>query len=113
MATLSTQTIKRAGLKPSYASASGGGDKFHPGGRTFLHVKNGSGGSITVTAVTPKQVDGEEIADRAVAIPAGEEKMIGPLPASLFANPSDSGLGAITYSGVTSLTIAAVSLDAA
>lgn len=110
MATLSSQSISRAGVVPSYASAAGGGDKFHPSETTFLHVKNGSGGSITVTIPTPGSVEGEPIADRAVALGAGAEKMIGPLPKRLFGNPADSGLGAITYSGVSSLTIAALEL---
>lgn len=111
MATLAKQSIKRTGVVPAYSAAAGGGDKFTPGEDIFLHVKNGSGGSITVTVVTPKEAfpDVAE-ADVAVAIAAGAEKMIGPFPANHFANPSDSGLAAITYSGVTSLTLAVLEL---
>lgn len=107
MALLATQSIVRAGLAPSYAAAAGGGDTFAPGTHTFLHVKNGSGGSITVTVVTPRtDALGNAIADNAVAVGAGAEAMIGPLPYEHYASPS-TGVGNITYSGVTSLTIGA------
>lgn len=112
MALLATQTVKRTGLNPTFAAAAGGGDEFTPGDRTFLYVKNGSAGSITVTVVTPKQAFADvETADLAVAVPAGENRMIGPLPPQYFANPAD-GRGDVTYSGVTSLTIAAIELSA-
>lgn len=112
MALLATQRITRAGLTPAYVAAAGGGDKLAPGGRTFLHAKNGSGGSITVTVVTPGEaIEDVAITDLAVAIPAGQERMIGPLPGSQFGDPADSGLASITYSGVTSLTVAALELS--
>lgn len=105
MATLATQSIARAGIVPAYAAAAGGGDRFTPGARTFAHIKNGSGGSITVTVVTPRtDAWGNAIADNAVAIAAGVEKMIGPFPAEAYGATAD-GLGDLTYSGVTSLTI--------
>ena len=112
MATLSTQRITRAGLGPSYAAASGGGDKLAPSGNTFLHVKNGGGSPVTVTLVTPgNAAENVAIADLAVAVPNGGERMIGPLPGSLFGNTTDSGLCSITYSGVTSVTVAALELS--
>jgi hypothetical protein len=109
MAALSNQEVKRAGLKPAYASANGGGDTFEPGENVYLHAKNGSEASITVTIVTPGKVIGADIADVAVAIPGGEERMIGPFPSRHFADPT-TGKASITYSGVTSLTIAALEL---
>jgi hypothetical protein len=105
VATLATQSIARAGIVPAYAAAAGGGDRFTPGARTFLHVKNGSGGSITVTVVTPRTDQwGNAIADNAVAIAAGVEKMMGPYPPESYGAVAD-GLADITYSGVTTLTI--------
>ena len=106
MATLPTQVISLSGLEPAYVAAAGGGDKVRPGDRVFLHVKNGDSGSHTVTIVTPGTVKGQAIADLAVAVPAGEERMI-PVPADLFRNPVD-GLASITYDAVTSVTIAAL-----
>lgn len=110
MAALATQSVPLAGVVPSYSAAAGGGDTFLPSNNTFIHVKNGSGGSITVTIVTPGTVSGQAVADVAVAIAAGAEKMIGPLPGSLFARASD-GRADLTYSGVTSLTLAVLELD--
>lgn len=102
MATLAIQTIDNDGLTPAYVAASAGGDKVVPGAGSYVHVKNGSGASITVTLVTPGSVDGLAIADRAVAVGAGAEAKIA-VP-NLYKDPTD-GLAALTYSAVTSLTI--------
>lgn len=108
MAALATQDINYTGLAPAYAAAAGGGDTFTPDADTILHAKNGSGGAITVTIVTPGTgVGGVAISDVAVSVPAGGERMIGPFPAQHFADPT-TGQAAVTYSGVTSLTIAAL-----
>jgi hypothetical protein len=108
MANLATQAVSRTGLNPSYSAAAGGGDTFTPDSDTFLHVKNGHTASQTVTIVTPRQViSGVETADLAVSVPNAGERMIGPFPAEIFADPSD-GLADLTYSGVTALTIAVV-----
>lgn len=112
MALLATQTVTRTGLAPTYAAAAGGGDTFTPGQNTFLHVKNGSGGAITVTIATPGTTSGLAIADVSVSVPATTgDRMIGPLPGSLFTDPA-TGVGNITYSGVTSLTVAIVDVPA-
>jgi hypothetical protein len=105
MAVLTVQEISRAGLSPSYSAANAGGDEAPNDEITFLHVKNGSGGSIDVTIQTPGTVDGLAITDRTVAVPASEERMIGPFPSSVY-----SSTLTISYSGVTSLTIAAIRL---
>ena len=105
MAVLTVQEISRSGLTPSYDSAAAGGDEVANDEITFLHVKNGSGGSIDVTIQTPGTIDGLAITDRTVAVPAGEERMMGPFPAAYYGSSL-----AISYSGVTSLTIAAIRL---
>lgn len=104
MATLTTQTFSLVGAIPTYAAAAGGGDKFSPSDRTFLHIKNGGGGSITATIVTPLEAAPNiAMADIAVAVGAGAEKMIGPFQTSLF--QGSDGLADVTYSGVTTVTI--------
>lgn len=108
MAVLTTQTIVPTGLAPAYSAAAGGGDKVTPGNDTFIHVKNASGSPITVTVdnVTPSNYGTD--ADLVVSVPATTgDRMIGPLPATRFASLTD-GLVNVTYSGVTSLTIAAI-----
>lgn len=107
MATLTTQTITADGLSPSYASAAGGGDKVRPGRGVFIHVRNGDASPMTVTLATPGTVDGLAIADRAVTVAAGGSRMI-PVPVAAYGDPADSGLASITYSAVTSVTVAAL-----
>lgn len=108
MALLTVAQISRAGLTKSLAAAAGGGDTFSNDGRTYFHILNGGGGSVTVTFVTTSVVDGNAVADTAVVVGAGAEMMIGPFPPATYNN--DSGLVSVTYSGVTSVTVAAIRL---
>lgn len=103
MATLTTQVHSLAGITPTYASAAGGGDRFVPGDNVYIEVVNGSGGSITVTIDSKVPSNWGTDVNVAVAVAAGARAKIGPLPAQRFA--ASDGLGDITYSGVTSLTI--------
>lgn len=109
MALLASQVTTRAGLAVSFAAASGGGDTFTPDKDTYLHVKNASGAPITVTIVTPRTDPiGNPVADNAISVPATTgDVRIGPFPAEIYADPT-TGLATVTYSGVTSLTVAAV-----
>lgn len=109
MATLTYKQPVIGGTDPAFVAAAGGGDKIAPNDNGYLHYRNGSGGAITVTVVTPGlDKYGQARADIAVVVPATTgERIIGPFPADL-ADPTD-GLVAITYSGVTSLTVAAIS----
>lgn len=107
MALLATQVPSSTGTEPTYAAATGGGDTMVPHQDAFLHVKNGSGGSITVTVTGQTACNQGSTHDLAVAVPAGEERMIGPVSPQRFQRDSD-GYAAITYSGVTSLTVAAI-----
>ena len=110
MATLTAQEIVEAGLESTYAAAGAGGDEFTNNGQEFIHIKNGSGGDLTVTVTAQRtsftRPDAGVVskADSVVVVTAGEERFIGPFPILAF---NDSGNKAqITYSGVTSLTIA-------
>lgn len=107
MAILSTQVVALTGLAPTYGAAAGGGDKSECGERQFVHVKNGGGSPITVTLTTTAAVRGQTVGNVTVSVPASGERMIGPLTADLFAGASD-GLCAVGYSGVTSVTVAAL-----
>lgn len=105
MATRPTQNIPIGGAAGTYHAASGGGDKVNPAEGTLLHVKNGSGGSLTVTLVTPGTEEGLAIADRTAVIADGAEWFI-PMR-TLYRDPAD-GLASITWSGTTSVTFAVV-----
>jgi hypothetical protein len=57
-------------------------------------------------------VDGDiALADVTEAVAAGSEAMIGPFPAQHFAAHDGTGLADVTYSGVTSVTVAAIKLS--
>jgi len=113
LATLTTQNITRAGVAQTYGAAAGGGDGMECGANMFLQVKNGSGAPITVTLNVPAARVYEPnvaITSPTVSIPATTgDKMIGPIDAATFADPT-TGLCSITYSGVSSLTVAAIKL---
>lgn len=112
MATLTAEEIVEAGLEATYAAATGGGDEFLNSGREMIHVKNGGGGDITVTVTAQKTTSSKggygtlTKADSVVVVTAGEERFIGPFPITAF-NDSN-GKAQITYSGVTSLTLAII-----
>lgn len=106
MALLSTQVVAPTGTALTFAAATVGGDTCATGSDVRLFVKNGSGSSITVTLVTPGTVDGDlAIADRTVTVAAGAETAI-PMT-DLYRNPS-TGVASITYSAVTTVTVAVV-----
>lgn len=109
MATLTVQSITRTGLNPTYAAASALGYQVANNGRVFLHVKNGSASAHTVTIESQVSTPppGTSVSDVAVSVPAGAERMIGPFPPNAF-NDADKYMQ-ITYSAVTSLTVAAIS----
>ena len=106
MATLTLQDIIRTGtgLEPTYAACGAGGDEFVNEAGYFIHIKNGAGAPQTVTIATPVTTDGLAVADVAIAIPAGEERMIGPFATATF-NDGDDKVQ-LTYSAVVTLTIA-------
>jgi hypothetical protein len=114
MALLTIQKPSRTGVAVTYAAATSGagGDTFVNTGREFLHVKNDSGGSITVTVDAPNACSfgvTHDSHDLSIAIPAGEDRMIGPFPTDRFSDSSN--LVKATYSDVTSLTVAALSVN--
>jgi hypothetical protein len=108
MATLAVQDVNTSGIGPTYAAASGGGDQFPNDGRTLLHVKNGSGAPITVTVASQRSCDQGSTHNTTVSVPASGERMIGPFPTDRYSD--SNGFVQLTYSGVTSLTVAALSL---
>lgn len=110
MALLAKQTVGLAGLAPVYSAVSAA-DTFPPGNNVFLHVKNTGGGASTVAIVTPGNVAGQAVADVSVSVPATTgDRMIGPLPGSLFARAVD-GLADVTFSATTGVTVAVLELD--
>jgi len=109
MAVLAVNELSRAGKNPVAldTAAAGGGDSFPNTGREYLYVANGDASSKTVTLVYAATTDGQAITNRTVAVPAGESMLIGPFPTSLYNDAN--GRVAVTYSAVTSVTVAVFS----
>ena len=105
MALITAQTPTLTGLNPTFAAAANT-DTIAADGRTVLWVKNGSGSSINVTVVSTKSVNGLAVADLVVAVPAGQDRLIGPFPRNTFADAN--GQADIDYSSVTTITRAAL-----
>lgn len=108
MAVLTVQQAALAGLAPSYAAASAGGDSFPNDGKIVLHVKNTNGSARTVTVASQVQATaGRAPANNAVSIPATTgDKIIGPFDPSIWNDSTGSCL--VTYSADTGVTIAAI-----
>lgn len=107
MANRTPQLIGRAApVTPTY-NAAASGDTFNPGDTTHLHVKN-AGSSVTLTVTAVAEVGGLEVEALVVTCGVGET-IVGPFPASLFANATD-GLVHMVWSSTTSVTWAALTL---
>lgn len=110
MALQVVQKASLAGLNPAYTAAAAGGDAVPNDGKTVLKVKNADAVAHTVTIasqVSPVPV-GTAKANVVVAVPAGDERVIGPFDKVAF-NDADGNLE-VTYDAANSVTIAAVSI---
>ena len=113
MATLTTQVVNRAGTVITPVAGAGGGDAMACGSGMMLEVVNGGGSPITVTLNIPASRTYEPnvaITSPAISVTNGTARWIGPVDAATFADPI-TGLGSITYSAVTTVTVAAVQLS--
>lgn len=112
MAVLTVTSVGRAGTEPSdtMVAAAAGGDGFPNTGVEFVLIKNASVGSITVTFPLQQSIDGQAVTSRTVAVPAGEERLVGPFSMVIYNDAN--GRVQMTYSGVTTLTVGAFKLGA-
>jgi hypothetical protein len=102
---VTVQNIAVAGLSPSYDAAHVDGNAFLNDGNTILHVKNGSGGSLTLTVQTNKIVGGVTVQDHQITIGAGTERIIGLFNTGVF--NQDDGKVYVDTSTQTSITLMA------
>lgn len=107
MATLTTQVIGQAGTAITFSNATAsGGDQCATGDGVKLLINNASASSVTATLVTPGTVDGDlAIADRTFTVAAGA---IGAIPMTDRYRDPATGLATVTYSAVTSVTVAVI-----
>ncbi len=106
MATLTSIKPTFAGVALGAVAAAGGGDKFLNDGNTLFYVKNGGGSSINVTVAAPGTPGGLTLTAPVVAVAAGADKILGPFNPKYFNDAS--GFVNLTYSGVTSVTVAVI-----
>jgi hypothetical protein len=105
MAALNAYLLVPDGTPPTYAAAAAGGDTAPVGSHLFLHIKNGGGSPITATLAVPGNTwNGIATPDTPFVISNGAERMI---PLDSRYQQSD-GRAAITYTAVTSVTVAVV-----
>lgn len=106
MATLAIQQASKAGTIVTLVAAAGGGDKFPAAPDRALRVKNADATATVVTIVAQKACNQGVLHDNVVSVAAGEERTIGGLNQDQYVDAQ--GLVNVTYSKVTSLTVAAV-----
>ena len=111
MATIALQSIPVDGSAITMSAAAGGGDSFTFDANGFIEFNNASVGVITATIVVPgNDALGQARPDPAVAVPAASGGVSGnrkiPMHPSMI-NPA-TGLIDVTYSGVTTFTVAAL-----
>lgn len=101
MATLSVLDVTTAGVVPTYASATSGGDQFANDGKTMIHVK-ASGAPVTVTIASQIACNQGSTHNKTVTVASTSEQMIGPFDDGRF---NLAGYTILTYSQVTGVTI--------
>lgn len=109
MSTLTVVDITLAGGTPSFVAAGSTGDVFaNTRGTAMLHIKNSDSSPHNVTFDCQKPCSYGYDHDVVVAVPAGEERIVGPF-ATYRWNDAD-GKVHVSYDAVTGLTVAAYSL---
>lgn len=103
MAVLAVQAAQLAGLAVAFAAADAAGDSFENDGRTVVRVKNASAAPVNVTVDSKTPCSHGFDHDQVVAVPAGAERDIGPLPRERFGSPAT-----VAYSAAAGVTVAAV-----
>jgi len=106
MATLTAVAPARTANQIAGVAAAAGGDEFANDGKQLLLIENGSGAEIDLTITTEKTVDGEDVADKVIAIPDGERHLIGPFPTQIY-NDGDGHVN-IGYEDHTNVTVAVI-----
>lgn len=118
MASLTTLTpVTPDGILVSGALGNAGAasNTFANNGAVLIAIRNGSLSSTTATFVSSKTVDDGgaaalAVADRAVAIAAGETRLIGPFPTDIF-NDATTGEVTMTLSAHADVTVAVIGVS--
>lgn len=107
---ITVQTVDTVGEVITFAAANVDGNYFTNDGLTYLHIKNGGASPITVTVNSLENCSYGFDHNLSITIANGAEKVIGFFSKKRF-NAVDGTVG-ITYSAVTTVTVAAVKVTA-
>lgn len=105
---ITPQTVTSAGLAAQYEPANASGNSFRLATGVTLHVKNGGASACNLTIPTPMQVDGLDVADRTIAVPAGAAAFVALGTGSAYRQPG--GVAFVNYDQVTSVTVAVLTV---
>lgn len=87
-----TTNVLRAGALMTATAVSvtaANGAKFRNTGREWICITNASGSSSTITATTPKTVDGLAVADKTWTVATGTSLHLPPFPSDTYNNADD------------------------
>jgi len=87
-------------------SANTAGNYFANNGQQLLIIESTGAGTATVTIATPLTIDGEAVADKVVAIGAGERHLLGFFPPAWY-NDAESYVQ-LSYSAVVDIKVAVI-----
>lgn len=104
LADITVQKVSLLGLSPNFVSADVAGDYFINDGKTTLHFINDDTVDKTVTVESVEKCNFGFDHDLMLTVPASSELKAGPFPTARFNLDSKVSM---TYSDVTSLTVAA------
>lgn len=103
---LTPQNMTSGGLEVTFESCNVDGNFFTNNGRMFIWIKNDDTTDKTVNIASPTPCNYGFTHNVSVTVTASEARLIGPFPVARF-NDNDRHVN-ITYSAVTSLTIALI-----
>lgn len=114
MALIAREKIVEGGLEATYTAVSVSDTALNSDGKTFIHVKNGGGGSTTVgVTVQTTKADSTSFgsltkASVSQSVGAGAEAFFGPFPNLAFNDTG--GLITITFTVTTTVTMAVLEI---
>lgn len=107
MAIIAAQLPTTGGVALTFAAATAGvgGDEYVNTGKQMLVVNNASGAPITVTFKAKKACNLGTLHDVVGSVAAGAIEYFSPVDGTFYNDP-DTGRVQVTYSAVTSVTVA-------
>lgn len=106
---LTPQRLGPHGVVASYVTPDAAGISFRSSGRQFVHIKNASGSSITVTETIGRTIQGQAVTPPTSTIAAGADKFYGPYPDDYEQQDGTDNVY-LGISSVTSVTVACLTL---